>query len=198
MWTSLSSRTIVMIATFLVALICSALDALRDAWVNRKEEVTYISWHIVKLIAFFLPFVFIYCVLIVTYFDFYTFIYIGISAIVCRMAWKFTYKRELTVMVIVFKLAGKVVKAIFPWETILSFLLEVGANVLRDYLKGKEFTLKSKYFVIGMYALNTGYGRQLAIDTKTTVDDKLVDEIDKTCFDIAARYNFQLPIIDKP
>lgn len=101
-------------------------------------------------------------------------------------------------MVIVFKLAGKVVKAIFPWETILSFLLEVGANVLRDYLKGKEFTLKSKYFVIGMYALNTGYGRQLAIDTKTTVDDKLVDEIDKTCFDIAARYNFQLPIIDKP
>jgi len=94
------------------------------------------------------------------------------------------------------KFFGKIIKFVLPWEAILGFIIELAANLLRDWLKQESFTKKAKYFTMGIYVLVEGIGEELANDTNTTVDNKVVGEVITSCKEAANTHGFKLPEVE--
>jgi len=92
---------------------------------------------------------------------------------------------------------GKIVKAIFPWETILGFIIELAGNMLRDWMNKETFSKKAKYFTMGIYVLAEGIGEELANDTRTTIDNKTISEVIASCKTAAGTHGFNLPEIEE-
>ena len=95
------------------------------------------------------------------------------------------------------KALGFIIKKILPWETIISFIIQLAAGLLKDWLKDAEFTKKAKYFTMGVYVFAEGLGEELAKDTKTPLDDETVQEVLSSCETASLAHDFKLPEIEE-
>lgn len=95
------------------------------------------------------------------------------------------------------RIFGRIVGYILPWESIIGVLLEIAVRLLQDWLSGKPFTKKAKYFVMGVYVFAEGIGEELALDTRTTIDDDSIKHVKTLCQQIAGEQNFKLPIVEE-
>lgn len=95
------------------------------------------------------------------------------------------------------RIFGRIVGYILPWETIVGVLLEIAVKLLQDYLHGKPFSKKAKYFTMGAYVFAEGIGEELSLDTKTSIDDDSIKHVKTLCQQIAGEQNFKLPIVEE-
>ncbi len=96
-----------------------------------------------------------------------------------------------------FRIFGKIALALFPWESILGFLMELAEKMIGEWLANKSFTKKAKYFVMLIYVAAKGLGEELVADTKTTVDDDLVKSLIALCQKSAEQEKFKLPDVEE-
>lgn len=94
-------------------------------------------------------------------------------------------------MMIILKLA----LAFFSWEPILKLLLQFAFSYLTELLEKSELSLKQKMFVQDMDAINRTLGMRWAGETKSGVDDELVNNIISLCESVAITHNFHLHIL---
>lgn len=96
-----------------------------------------------------------------------------------------------------FRVFGKIALALLPWESILGFLMELAEKMLSEWLAGKTFTKKAKYFTMLIYVAAEGLGEELVADTKTTVDDDLVQTLIGLCQKASEQQKFKLPDVEE-
>lgn len=96
-----------------------------------------------------------------------------------------------------FRVFGKIALALLPWESILGFLMELAEKMLSEWLAGKTFTKKAKYFTMLIYVAAEGLGEELVADTKTTVDDDLVQVLIGLCQKASEQQEFKLPDVEE-
>lgn len=95
------------------------------------------------------------------------------------------------------RMFGIIIKAAIPWEALLGFLIELAAKLLRNWMDEQEFSKKAKYFTMAMYVVAEGIGEELADDSKTTVDNKAVEELIRSCESAAEAHGFTLPEVEE-
>jgi len=96
-----------------------------------------------------------------------------------------------------FRIFGKIALALLPWESILGFLMELAEKMIAEWLASKSFTKKAKYFVMLIYVAAEGLGEELVADTRTTVDDDLIQTLVRLCQESAKQENFKLPDVQE-
>jgi len=98
---------------------------------------------------------------------------------------------------LVVNILGAIVKFALPWESILSFLLEMIANIIKGEIGKTKFTKVGKYATMGGYVLADGLGDHLVSHTKTKTDDKFIEEFKGLCEEAASKHNFKLPKVEE-
>ena len=92
---------------------------------------------------------------------------------------------------------AKLVVRMLPWESILGFLMELAEKLITDWLAAKSFSKKAKYLTMLIYVAAKGLGAELAADTKTTVDDDLIQVLIRLCQEASKEHNFKLPDVEE-
>ena len=95
------------------------------------------------------------------------------------------------------KVIGAVVSFMIPWESILGFLMELAEKLIGEWLAGQTFTKKAKYFTMLIYVAAEGLGEELVKDTKTTVDDDLIQALIGLCNKASEQQGFKLPDVEE-
>lgn len=95
------------------------------------------------------------------------------------------------------KVIGKVLAFVIPWESILGFLMELAEKLIGEWLAEQKFTKKAKYFTMLIYVAAEGLGEELVADTKTTVDDDLVQALIGLCQEASEQQKFKLPDVEE-
>jgi hypothetical protein len=89
----------------------------------------------------------------------------------------------------------KLVLAFFSWEPVLKLLLQFAFSYLGKVLSAEHLSLKQKYFIQDVDAVNRTLGDKWAKETKSGIDDELVYQVKNLAETIATKHNFQLHIL---
>lgn len=95
------------------------------------------------------------------------------------------------------RIFAKLTVALFPWESILGFLMELAEKMIVGWLAEKSFTKKAKYFTMLIYVAAEGLGEELVADTRTTVDDDLIQSLIRLCQESSTQQGFKLPNVEE-
>lgn len=92
------------------------------------------------------------------------------------------------------KILLKIAMFLSTWDSLLELLLKFALDYLADIVKDK-ITGQGKDAVKVFYVLSKTLGARWARDTKSTVDDTLVNQVNLKCEEIANEAGFRLPTI---
>ncbi len=92
------------------------------------------------------------------------------------------------------KLLLKVVAFLATWDSLLEVLLKFALDYLADIVKNK-ITPQGQDAVKVFYVLSKTLGIRWARDTKSSIDNTLVNEVNTKCEQIAIATGFKLPTI---
>jgi hypothetical protein len=93
------------------------------------------------------------------------------------------------------RMFGKVISLVMPWEIILGYVIQLASSLLKEWLKTMTYTKKGKYFTMTVYVLCEALGEELVADTRTNVDDTLLQGVINLCEEMAERGEFKLPVV---
>ena len=81
-----------LILILVVMVIVTVFDAVRDAWVVRKDGIGWWHWHVVKWVAMYCPFVLLtYFYFSKCHFDLLEIVVFWVVCLVCWVVWKVVY-----------------------------------------------------------------------------------------------------------
>ena len=95
------------------------------------------------------------------------------------------------------RMFGKVVSFVMPWEIILGYVIQLASGLLKEWLKTMTYTKKGKYFTMSVYVLCESLGEELVADTRTSVDDTMLQGVIKLCEEMSVQGKFNLPVIQE-